>query len=280
MPYKCFSVRQLPRMLKRPFRLWFVSWMPEHEFWNRHRVLDQAHFCFTLRTDPAPEMIRWIVDGTLHERTGRLPYFSILPAGTRLHTIQTRVVDELMFTLEPQYYDTLMDMSHPQGGEFQMNPHIEQIIHDILESMENIYVPGTVDRLEGLFLRLLEEATLAVSMLQCGQGTDSAIYEIISYIGSHFMEGISLDDVCRKFAIGRRTLYRRWGECFEHSPAEFLLRKRLDYAEQLLSNSNLSIKLIADKCGFDNPVSFAHSFQRENGLSPSRWRTEKSERRE
>ena len=275
MPYKCFNVRQLPRILKRNFRLWFVAWMPEHIFWNRNRVLDQGHFCFILRTEPGSEPLRRLVNGVLCERKGDLPAFYVYAPGTRLHTLNTRHQDELMFTVPPECFDELMEALRPLNGSFRMNVHIERCIREILECMENIYVPGQVDRMEGIFLRLLEETSLAVFSLKNDTAGDALIYEVISFINAHFMEGITLDDVCVKYSITRITLYRRWRETFDHTPAEFLLKKRLEYAEQLLLAGDLSIKLIAARCGFENPVSFAHSFQREYGMSPSKWRQER-----
>lgn len=275
MPYRCFNVRQLPRILRRNFRLWFVSWMPEHIFWNQNRVLDQGHFCFTLRTAPGDEPLRSLVNGVLHERQGKLPVFACYPPGTRLHTLNTRVHDELMFTVPPDCFEALTENLQPLSGEFRMNEHIQQCIREIFECMESIYVPGQVDRLEQVFLRLLGETSLAVAMLQNDTEGDALIYEVISFINAHFMEGITLDDVCGKYSITRSTLYRRWRETFDHTPAEFLLKKRLEYAEQLLLTGDLSVKLIAARCGFENPVSFAHSFQREYGMSPSKWRQER-----
>ena len=148
------------------------------------------------------------------------------------------------------------------------------LIKEIFENMEYIYVPGAADRMDGLFLRLLEETTLAVIRMKTESAEDPVIYEVISYLNAHFMDGITLEDVCRKYSLSRRTLYRRWSECFDHTPAEFLLRKRLDYADQLLLTSDLSIQTVAERSGFRNPIYFTQCYRRAFGLSPTRRRKE------
>ena len=102
-----------------------------------------------------------------------------------------------------------------------------------------------------------------------GQVKDAMIYEVISYLNAHFMENITLDDVCRKFSISLRTLYRRWQKCFDHTPAAFLLNKRLNYAGHLLESSDLNIQEIAWKCGFGNTLYFSQCYRRKFGMSPS-----------
>lgn len=266
MPYKCFDLLDLPRLLKRPFRLRHMAWMPDHINWNKDRTITLPHFCYTLRSDPGA---RSIINGVLKERSTGLPSLNIIPVGTHMHTLAARRHDELMFTLIPEHYDIVMDMVHPLSGEFRMNPRIQQILDDIFESMESVFVPGTADRMDGLFLRLLEETTLSIIQMQNEKSEDSVIYECISYINAHFMDDITVEDVCRKYSLSRRTLYRRWNECFDHTPAEFLLEKRLNYANQLLVSSDLNIQTIAEKSGFRNPIYFTQCFRRKYGQSPS-----------
>lgn len=274
MPYKCFDLLELPRLLKRPFRLRHMAWMPDHLHYNSNRTITLPHFCWTLRREP--RVTRALVNGILQEHDGPLPYLSIIPVGTRLHTLNACRRDELMFTLIPEDYELVMNMVNPVEGVFRMNVHIEQLIKEIFEDMEYIYVPGAADRMDGLFLRLLEETTLAVIRMKTESAEDPVIYEVISFLNAHFMDRITLEDVCRKYSLSRRTLYRRWSECFDHTPAEFLLRKRLDYADQLLLTSDLSIQTVAERSGFRNPIYFTQCYRRAFGLSPTRRRKEEN----
>ena len=105
--------------------------------------------------------------------------------------------------------------------------------------------------------------------MQNGQVKDALICELFSYLNVHFMEKITLEEVCEKFSISRRTLYRRWEKCFDHAPAVFLLNKRVNYADQLLESSDLNIQEIARKSGYPNPRCFSQCYCRKFGISPS-----------
>ncbi len=129
--------------------------MVDHLFWNNNRILDLPHICRSFH--PGPGVGRSVINGSLWESSGPLADLNILPAGTRINTIATRKHDELMFTVKPQYFEFLMSMVHPVSGHFQMTRHIDGILREIFTEMESVYLPGTTDRLDSLFIRLLEE---------------------------------------------------------------------------------------------------------------------------
>ena len=73
------------------------------------------------------------------------------------------------------------------------------------------------------------------------------------------MENISLEEICREYSLSQRTFYRRWRECFQQSPADFLLEKRIASAEHLLASIDLGIQTIAVKSGFGSPLYFPNA---------------------
>lgn len=267
MSDKVINLQEVPRRLKKGFHLWHIRWMPDHLFWSRNRVIYTPHFCFTLKSEPGCS--RRLINGILRENTSILPHLGIIPPGTRIHTLNPRRHDELMFTVPPEEFPYVMELIQPKSGEFKLNPHMELIIQTIIDNMDHVFIPGTADRLDSLFIRLLEEVKLSMLQMNDAQVKDAMIYELISYLNAHFMEDITLDDVCRKFSISLRTLYRRWQKCFDHTPAEFLLNKRLNYAGHLLESSDLNIQEIAWKCGFGNTQYFSQCYRRKFGMSPS-----------
>ena len=260
----------IPRLIKRPFRLRDMGWHVNHLVYSRQRLLTVPHFCFTRRFDPG--ISRSLVNGELHERSSIQPYIGILPPGTILHTLCGRKHDELYFTIPVEDFDFIMNTFKPLAGEFIMNHHIENLFNEISVTMEEIYVPGAADRMDGLFLRLLEETTLAIATPGNSSARDSEIYEIISYINSNFNKEMTLEQICRKYSISLRTLYRKWSLCFSHTPAEFILKKRLDYAEKLLLTTDLPVKTIALNSGFNSPLYFSKCFQRAYRQSPGQYR--------
>ena len=269
MEKKVFDLKPIPRLLHKPVRIDELGWMPDHLFWNRHRKLAVPHVCFTLSRNPGAPVT--IIDGIRQEDDLPAPYFSLLRHGTTLHTIRAVRHDELFFTLAPACYDRLLE-HHPLPGHFTMNPHIEKILAEILESLNHLFVPGTADRLDDLFIRLLSEASIGVAMKTEGQ-SDPVIDELVSYLSANFTRPLSVDEVCHRFNLGRRTFYRKWKRKFPDTPpAAFLLAKRLHLAANLLQTTRMGVQEIAQCCGFGNLLYFTQCFNRAFGSPPTIYR--------
>lgn len=56
------------------------------------------------------------------------------------------------------------------------------------------------------------------------------------------------------------------------TPKQYQLETRLVKAKDLLLNSNLSIKNIAEKCGFNSNISFTNFFTKRLGITPLKYR--------
>lgn len=57
-----------------------------------------------------------------------------------------------------------------------------------------------------------------------------------------------------------------------HSPKQYFTRVQIARAEQLLSTTGDSVKAIAHRLGFDDPLYFSRVFRRVKGMAPSEWR--------
>lgn len=103
----------------------------------------------------------------------------------------------------------------------------------------------------------------AVSLLEniILQNIPNAYFEI-----KKAMEGIS-----KSPAYLRKLFKREMG----HTPTEYLIEKRLNYAKVLISNRPVtlhSISSIALLSGFNDPYYFSRLFRKKTGKSPSEWR--------
>jgi len=56
----------------------------------------------------------------------------------------------------------------------------------------------------------------------------------------------------------------------------YLRKLRLDQASALLNASNLPIKMIAEKVGYDDQYYFSRVFRKYIGITPSRYRSKSS----
>ncbi len=73
-----------------------------------------------------------------------------------------------------------------------------------------------------------------------------------------------------------RHAFRRTFGC---SPREMLFRLRMEHAQNLLLESNLSIKEISERTGYARQHEFYRAFRRHVGCAPSEWRADPLVRR-
>jgi AraC-like DNA-binding protein len=79
-------------------------------------------------------------------------------------------------------------------------------------------------------------------------------------------------DLASALGVSRTTLYRMVKRQHGTSPAKLVERLRMDTACRLLSESRLSIEVIADQVGYANAFSFSAAFKRVVGEPPSLFR--------
>ncbi len=75
-----------------------------------------------------------------------------------------------------------------------------------------------------------------------------------------------------EFGMSYHTFRARFRKTIGKSPQQFFSKCRLHYAIELLNSTTLQVKEIADRCGFENPVSFHNFFKKKAGCSPLEYR--------
>ena len=84
---------------------------------------------------------------------------------------------------------------------------------------------------------------------------------------------INIGDLALQLHVSVRSLNRHFQQALNLSPLQYLLRKRMSIAEELLKTSNLSMADIANHAGFQDPQHFARQFKKTFGVAPSQYRT-------
>jgi AraC-like DNA-binding protein len=73
-------------------------------------------------------------------------------------------------------------------------------------------------------------------------------------------------------ALSRSALAQRFTALIGASPMHYLLTWRMQLAQSLLEQSNLSIHEVADRVGYESVVAFHRAFKRWVGQPPATWR--------
>ena len=104
---------------------------------------------------------------------------------------------------------------------------------------------------------------------QLSQGARPSLEEIMQ---ENYSFHLTLSDFAKLACLSVPTFKREFRRVFKDAPARWVLRKKLDQAASLLTNSDLPIIEIAQECGFENQTHFSRVFRKKFGIAPSQWR--------
>jgi AraC family transcriptional regulator len=96
---------------------------------------------------------------------------------------------------------------------------------------------------------------------------------VFDYIDVHLTNKITLMDLAAVAGLSRMHFASQFRMATGLRPHEFLLRRRIRRAEELLRNSRMAIVEIALTVGFQTQAHFTTVFKRFVGCTPRQWRT-------
>lgn len=88
-------------------------------------------------------------------------------------------------------------------------------------------------------------------------------------LDNRFMTIRSIEEVAEECGVSRNHFAVGFKRAFGQSPLEYLTRRRLNYAANLLRSPYREIKQIARQCGFTDANYFARIFKKRFGCTPS-----------
>jgi AraC family transcriptional regulator len=92
------------------------------------------------------------------------------------------------------------------------------------------------------------------------------------YAAAMFAGPVTLTDMARVACLSANHLLRTFREVFRQTPHQFLRARRLEEAERLLVQSDMSVTEVCLAVGFESPGSFSTLFRRCFGVSPAEYR--------
>lgn len=102
---------------------------------------------------------------------------------------------------------------------------------------------------------------------------DDPVIRAQEYIEANFKEKLSVDELARKFLIGRRSLERRFKKATENTVIEYIQRVKMEEARKSLESSPGSVHEIMAEVGYSDPKAFREVFRKMVGLSPVEYRS-------
>lgn len=133
--------------------------------------------------------------------------------------------------------------------------------------------------LEQLLIGFLRHITMHKGEVISETYFENAIgnYQIDSvrrYIREHLNENISVEVVAREFHYSRTRLSVLFKNATGQTINEYITRKRIEKAKQLLEEGKLSVTQIAREVGYSSPQYFSRRFSQVTGMCPSEYSEE------
>lgn len=101
---------------------------------------------------------------------------------------------------------------------------------------------------------------------------DEVVSHVQNWIRSHHHESITLNQMAEVAGQSERQLRRRFSQAAGESPLRYLQRVRIEEAQNLLRETNLSITDIALTTGFGSSAYFSRAFKQHTRLKPGDYR--------
>lgn len=82
----------------------------------------------------------------------------------------------------------------------------------------------------------------------------------------------TIEKLCRDCHLSHAQLCRVFLKHYGVQPKQYLIYRRLEYAKELLRQTDLKLDAVARSCGYGDPIHFMKEFKRREGVSAGQYR--------
>lgn len=101
---------------------------------------------------------------------------------------------------------------------------------------------------------------------------DEIVLEAQALIENNPTMTFTVDEVCQKFDVGRRTFERRFKKCTGNSVIEYIQRVKVEFAKKHLETGRKTVNEIIYETGYNDINAFRKVFKKFTDLSPVDYR--------
>ena len=95
---------------------------------------------------------------------------------------------------------------------------------------------------------------------------------LLTYIEKNYKDKLTLDTLCKISGYSKSALIRDFRIHVGQTPMHYVTDIRITNAKKMLSNNILTLRYIANKCGFANEFYFSTAFKAKTVMTPSEFR--------
>ena len=188
--------------------------------------------------------------------------YSMIHQGLRLHTNQLTHAKANAISLITIAMDTAIQSGVMPETAYQTS---ERYIDLILQTCKT---PADVSL---MVTTVFQELAKLVSFHK-NQNLSKTVRHCCEYIQTNLTQKIDLNDLSRQLGYSKYYITKKFQEETGFHILDYIVRKKIEYAIELLSDSKNKIDQISARLGFSSPAYFSRVFKKVTGYPPSKFR--------
>ncbi len=97
---------------------------------------------------------------------------------------------------------------------------------------------------------------------------------------AYLQPGLTIDDIANQLNTNRTYITRTMKAEFDTTFSSYISDKRVQYAQEMMLNTDLKQEEISERSGFNSVDAFARTFKRIVGETPERWRKQENAKKQ
>ena len=101
---------------------------------------------------------------------------------------------------------------------------------------------------------------------------EDAFNRALDYVNENYMDDVTLDNLAAYAGFSRYTLSRMFRQHTGATFTQYLNKRRITMAEELLAGTKMPVTQVALQCGFNSIATFNRVFRDVRGCTPTQYR--------
>jgi AraC-like DNA-binding protein/mannose-6-phosphate isomerase-like protein (cupin superfamily) len=193
-----------------------------------------------------------------------------------VHSYKTEASSEgLLLIFSPEiisgYFSRKMDktLENPFLHEHNIDKtaaSLLEMIHEEFLGSNNEYV------IKGFLYAVFGRLSPYLTFKKGKRSYNNTIQSVLKYIEGHYYENINLDIMAKALGFSKYYLSRLFSDKIGYQFNDYVNRLRINMAQELLSETDMTIVNVALECGFESQRNFNRVFKSLLGLTPAQYR--------
>jgi len=138
------------------------------------------------------------------------------------------------------------------------------------------YLSGIIgiSTLDGIKTWFIDKMKAAVTNMTTGSSdhTHYLVKQALEFIENNAGKDISLNDISEKLNISSYYFSKLFKEEMNEGFIEYLTKRRVEMAKEMLRDPGRSIKEVGSECGYSDPNYFSRIFKKATGMTPTEYK--------